>query len=214
MMQGMIAPLGMRGFARCLVLTRHPPARDLDRLRRASDVVDDQDIAGKTLHLGRDVGIVLVDIEAVCAARVSLDEADQLGLRLVADVVDAEAAVRIDQPVAGTGLDLGIHHHEVTDDAHLVRMRPRMRCHELADNHRVAWIGNVDDRGAVGSMLVPDIGIAPLDDDLATTGQLHARKMADVVGGKGRSPGAHTRSRRNCNHVRSSNRSTRARPAG
>ena len=77
-MQGMIAPFRMRR------LRRPPgsgPASTSAKPRPAStdsDVVDDQDVAGEPLHLGRDVGIVLVEVEAMHAARVGLDEGDQL----------------------------------------------------------------------------------------------------------------------------------------
>jgi hypothetical protein len=45
-----------------------------------ADVVDDEDIADETLHFGRDVCVVFIDIEAVNAARMRFHERDSFGL--------------------------------------------------------------------------------------------------------------------------------------
>ncbi len=70
----------------------HPPARHLLRLRRIAHVVGDQDVADIALHLGRDVGVALVHIEAMHADAAGLVVRDLLRLRGVGDVVDLEAA--------------------------------------------------------------------------------------------------------------------------
>src|SRR5262245_66567729 len=67
MMQAVLGPLRMRRLAGRGVLSRHPPARDLDRLRRTADVVDDENVTDEPVHLSRDIGVALVDIEAVHA---------------------------------------------------------------------------------------------------------------------------------------------------
>ena len=77
------------------VLARHPPARHFLGLRRVADVVDHQDVADVAFHLGRDVGVVLVHVEAVHAAAVGAVMRDQLRLAAVGDVVELEAAFSI-----------------------------------------------------------------------------------------------------------------------
>src|SRR3954464_10212131 len=96
----MIATPRMRGLPGCCVLARHPPARDFDWPGGISNVVDDEDVADETIHLGRDERIVLVEVEAVNAAGMCFHEGQQLGVTLVLDVVDPEPAIRIGQAVA------------------------------------------------------------------------------------------------------------------
>ena len=84
-----------RGFAGGEVLPRHPPARNFLRLCRVLHVVSDKDIAHEAVHLGRDIGVARVHIETVHADAAGEMMMDQLGLRLVGDVVDAEAAVAV-----------------------------------------------------------------------------------------------------------------------
>jgi hypothetical protein len=180
--EGVIAAARMRRLAAPRMLTRHPPARDLARLRRIPDVVDDQDVAHEARHFGRDIGIALVEVETVDAARMGLDERDQLGARRIGEVVDAKAAVRIGGAVSFAGLDLGIHHHEIADDAHLVGVRPGMRGHELRQDSGLPRVRNIEDRGPLRPMLMSHKGELPLDHDLSAARNLHAREMADIVG--------------------------------
>ena len=91
-MQPVLAAEPGRRLAARDVLARHPPARQLLRLRRVAHVVDDQDVADIAFHLGRDVGVALVHIEAMHADAAGLLVRDLLRLRRIGDVVDLEAA--------------------------------------------------------------------------------------------------------------------------
>ena len=81
------------------VLPGHPPARDFLRLPRIAHIVDHENVADIALHLGRDVGVTLVHVEAVHADPAGLLIRDQLRLRGVGDVVDFESAVGIAAPL-------------------------------------------------------------------------------------------------------------------
>jgi hypothetical protein len=116
----MLGALGVPRIPGRRVLVLHPPAPDLDRLRRIADVVDHQDVADKSFHLGRHIGVVLVDIEAMHALPMRLHESDELRIGLVLDVIDVKAARRIVAQRAGARLDFGIDQHDVAHDAHLV----------------------------------------------------------------------------------------------
>src|SRR5688572_32849063 len=52
------------------MLTGHPPARHLLRFCRIADIVVDEDVSDISGHLGRDVSVVRVHVEAVHAAPV------------------------------------------------------------------------------------------------------------------------------------------------
>src|SRR5690242_19582820 len=93
--QAMAPALPGRLLAARGVLARHPPARDLRRLRRSADGVDDEDIADVALHLGRDVGVVLVHVEAVDAAAPGLLMFDELRLRAIGHIVELETAMLV-----------------------------------------------------------------------------------------------------------------------
>ena len=162
------------------VLVLHAPAPDFNRLRRIADVIDHQDVSDIALHLGREVGVVLVEIEAMHALAVGLVEGDELRIGLVLHVVDAEAAFRIFANVALARLALGIHHHDVADDPRLVRMRPGMRAHDLRQHLRLARIRDVEDRRTLRPDLMADEGGGALDDDLPAAGQFHPAEVTDV----------------------------------
>jgi hypothetical protein len=130
-----------------------------------------------------------------------LDESDELRVRRRSDVVDADAAVRGRQPVALAGLDLGIHQHEIADDAHLVRMRPRVRGHEAAEDLGLPWVGNLEDRRAFGPVLMPDISKSPLNYDLSAARHLHAAEMANILGSVGADTDIPMRRRQNLRHI-------------
>ncbi len=181
-MQAVLGRLRMRGLAAGDVLPLHPPARHLDRPRRIAEVVDDENVADEPFHLGRDVGVTLVDVETMHAFAVSPHEGHELGVGAILDVVDAEAGIDELVAAAGAGLVLGIREHEVADDAGLVRMRQFIRHHQPADDLRLARIGNVEDRRALRPVLVADIGVVALDRNLAAARQFHAREVADVLG--------------------------------
>ena len=95
---------------------------------------------------------------------------------------------------------LGGETHQVADDAHLVRMRPRMRHREHADDFRIAWIGDVENRRAFRTVLMADEGIAALDHDLSAAWDFHAAEMADIVGMEDRCVSAFARSGRSLGH--------------
>ena len=170
----------MRRLAAPDVLPVHPPARDLDRPRRIADVVDDEDVADKPLHLGRDIGVALIDVETVDALAVGLHEGHEPGIGRIRDVVDAKAGILEFVAPAGAGLVLGIGDHQIADHAHLVRVRQFVRHHQPADDLRLARVGHVEDRRPLGAVLVTDIGVMPLDHDLAAAGQLRAAEMTNV----------------------------------
>ena len=65
MVQPMLPARPGRRLAARNVLPRHPPAPHFRRALGIGDVVDDQDVADIALHLGRDVGVALVHVEAV-----------------------------------------------------------------------------------------------------------------------------------------------------
>ena len=76
---------------------------------RIAQVVDDQHVADKAVHLGRDVGVALVHVEAVHADAAGQLMVDQLGLRAVGDVKDAEAAAAVRLLLGGLDLnDVGL----------------------------------------------------------------------------------------------------------
>ena len=181
MMKRMVAAFRVSGLATCRILARHPPARDLNRLRRIFDVVDDENVADETLHLGRDVGVVLVKVEAVDPSGMGSHERDQPGIGPVLDVVDAKSSVRIALAIACPGLNFGIHEHEIAHHAHLMRVRPRMGCFQLAERPRLPRIGYVEDRGAVRPMLMPDKRVVTLDHNLAPAGDFHPAEVMDVI---------------------------------
>src|SRR5580765_4046777 len=93
MMQPMIGALRVWGLAAHDMLAIHPPSGDLGRFRRIANIVDDQNIADEPFHLCRDISVGLVDIEAMHALAVSLNESDQFGVRAIIDVVDTETTV-------------------------------------------------------------------------------------------------------------------------
>ena len=77
------------------MLARHPPARDFPWRARIGDVVDDEDVADESVHLGRDVGVAGIHREAVHADAAGLLIGDALGLCGVRNVIDLEAAVLV-----------------------------------------------------------------------------------------------------------------------
>src|SRR6266704_1293201 len=72
-----------RFFSGGKVLSRHPPARNFLRLLRLADVVDDEDVPQVAFHLGGDVGVVLVHVEAVHADPAGFLEGEELRFRPV-----------------------------------------------------------------------------------------------------------------------------------
>src|ERR1700746_1016799 len=81
MMQAMTPARPARRLAAFDMLARHPPARDFLRPSRVAQIVDDEDVADVSFHLGRDVGVALVHVEALHADAAGLVIADQLRLR-------------------------------------------------------------------------------------------------------------------------------------
>jgi hypothetical protein len=55
-----------------------------------------------------------------------------------------------------------------------------MRAHDLRNDLWLPRIGNVEDRRALGPILVADKGGSALDDDLAAARKLHPAQVADV----------------------------------
>src|SRR3954463_1519289 len=186
-MQPMLASDPCRLLAAGDVLPRHPPARHFPRPCGVGDVVDDQDVADIAFHLGRDVGVLLVHVEAVHAAAPGLHVRDELRLGSIRDVVDLEAAVvvagllraAVDALAAERAeVLLDVDDHHVTDHAHLVAVRIGLLHLHLRDEARLFRIGNVEDGAAdmraIGDMA--DVRGRSRDVDLAGARQLHARQ--------------------------------------
>ena len=77
------------------MLARHPPARDLGRALRITQIVNDEDVAEIALHLGRDIGVALVHVEAVHADAARLLMHDQARLGGIRDIPHLESAFGI-----------------------------------------------------------------------------------------------------------------------
>src|SRR3974390_3416674 len=95
MMQPMLPPRPARRLAALDVLAGQPPARNFVRLARIAKIVDDEDVSNIARHLGRDVGVSLVNIEAMDADATRLlvtDEPRPIGR---GNIVDLEATVVI-----------------------------------------------------------------------------------------------------------------------
>ena len=73
------------------MLPGHPPARHFLGALGICQAVVHQDVSGESLHLGRDVGVVRVHVEAVYADSAGTVVHQLARLRPVGDVVDAEA---------------------------------------------------------------------------------------------------------------------------
>ena len=145
-----------------------------------ADVVNDENIADKPLHLGGDIGVALIEIETVDAFAEGRHKRHEPGIGRIGDVVDAKPGILEFVTPAGAGLVLGIGDHEITHHAHLVGVRELVRHHQPADDLRLARVGHVEDRRPLGSVLVTDIGVMPLDHDLAPARQLRAAEMTNI----------------------------------
>ena len=96
-----------------------------------------------------------------------LHKCDQLRICSILDIVEAEPAIRVRIAIARSGLDFGVHDHKVANNADFVRVRPGMRRRHLADDLEIAGIGNIENRGPVGPMLMAYVGVSALDHDLS-----------------------------------------------
>src|SRR4051812_2298462 len=86
----MLAPRPVRLFTTFDMLARYPPARHFTRALRISNIVDDQDVADKAHHLGRDIGVALVHIETMHPDAAGLLMHDLARVRRIGHVVDLE----------------------------------------------------------------------------------------------------------------------------
>src|SRR6478735_5943800 len=145
-----------------------------------ADVVDDENVADKPLHLGGGIGVVFIEIETVDALAEGLHKRHEPGIGRIGDVVDAKPGILEFVTPAGAGLVLGIGDHEITHHAHLVGVRELVRHHQPADDLRLARVGHVEDRRPLGSVLVTDIGVMPLNHDLAPARQFCAAEMTNI----------------------------------
>jgi hypothetical protein len=94
-MQPVLAARPRWFFTAGQMLPRYPPARHFLGLLGLADIVNHENVADIAFHLGRDVRVVRVHVEAVHARAVSALELDELWIPAVGDVVDLEAAVLI-----------------------------------------------------------------------------------------------------------------------
>ena len=172
--------LPRRLFAAGSPLPRHPPAADFLRFRRIFEVENHHDVADVAVHGRRDVGIAAVEIEAVYAARMGragpecgVPFGNQLGLRGLRDVINADAAVvaiRRNLTIQRMHCErFAVDQHEVAVHAHLVRVRSR-RHRELGEQFRIFRIFDVDDLRAVRIAHVADVGNVALNHHLAAAG--------------------------------------------
>ncbi|MEA2959862.1 MAG: hypothetical protein QOJ58_5912 [Alphaproteobacteria bacterium] len=132
-----------------------------------ADVVNGENVADKPLHLGGDIGVALIEIETVDALAEGRHKRHEPGIGRIGDVVDAKPGILEFVAPAGAGLVLGISDHQIAHHAHLVGVRELVRHHQPADDLRFARVGHVEDRRPFGPVLVTDIGVMPLDHDLA-----------------------------------------------
>src|SRR5262245_40985799 len=95
MMEPVLPARPARLFASLDMLPGDRPARHFRRALRVADVVDDENVADIALHLGRDVGVALVHVEAMHANAAGLVMHDLLWLGGIRYVPDLEAAVVI-----------------------------------------------------------------------------------------------------------------------
>ncbi len=97
---------------------------------------------------------------------------DQLRRRRIGDIVDAEAAANFAR--AGFAELLMVDDHDVVRDPHLVRV-PAFGHIDLADDLRLARIGDVKDGRAAGRPHVADIERRAVDPDLAAARTIDMR---------------------------------------
>ena len=95
MMEAVAIALPGRNFTSRDMLSRHPPARYFFGPCWMLQVVDHQDIADISLHLGGDIGVAFVHIEAMHPEPVRLHIRQQARLRRSRDVPDLEPALRV-----------------------------------------------------------------------------------------------------------------------
>ena len=215
------------GFAAGGVLPGYPPARDFLGPAGVAYIVDDQDVADVAGHFGRNIGVVLVHVEAVHAYAAGLLVDQQAGPGLVRDVVDLEAAAvvgpalglldlgnvgrvhvqglgqfrmgrvpaqRFAQPRAQAGKlvrlasDAGhvafvVDDHDVAHHARLVGVRFRIVQVDLADDHRLARIRDVDNGSSQLRLVrnMADIRMVAGHAHLACARQLHAGEAGNVL---------------------------------
>ena len=158
MVQPVLAARPARLLAAGDVLSGHPPARDLGGALRVADVVDHQDVADIPLHLGRDVGIVLVHVEAVHPDAAGAVMHDLLRAGRLRHVVNLEAAVVI--AALGLRLDLAdgvLGHAQLLRQLGAGRLAPE-RCGELRAHPR-QLVGAPPDRGRV-ALVIDDHDVA------------------------------------------------------
>ena len=102
MPHGMVEPHPMidpeRFFTCTDLLAGNPPARHFLRLQRVADVIVDQDIAVKTIHLGGDVGVMLIHIETMHPIPCRFLKNKFTRTAAVSDVVYPETAIAVIVP--------------------------------------------------------------------------------------------------------------------
>src|ERR1043165_5671417 len=138
------------------VLPGQPPAGDLFGPGRVAQVVDDEDIADIARHLGGDVGVALVYIEAVHPASTGFLKMNQPWLAAVGNIENPEPAAvvglfrgRLEIGLLPIGaVLLAVHEQQVADDARLVAVRARIVEVDLRDHSRLSAIPNTQDRGS------------------------------------------------------------------
>ena len=192
MMQA-VAPPDPRGFFTAgQMLARHPPARHFLGPRRIADVVDDEDVADVAFHLGRDVGVAAVHVEAMHTASPRALMLDQLRPLAIRDVVQLEAAVRVrrfldravDPLAAGfSQVLLDVDDHQIAGDAGFVAVRIGLVDRELRQKLRLARIGHIEDGCAEAFFVgdVADVGVVAIHRDLPGARELQPRKALHLA---------------------------------
>ena len=164
-------------------LPRHPPTADFGQLGWVLEIDDDDDVSEIAVCGRREIGVALIEIEAVHALPAGFPSAQQMRFARVGHVVNVGAALPISRRrVRIVEVEFLIDDHGVAGHAYLVRMRAG-RHFQLGHDNRIFRIAHVDDGGAVGRAHVTDEGEAIADDDLAAAGHVdvthlpHAKRL-------------------------------------
>src|SRR5579875_691657 len=103
-------------------------------------------------------------------------------LSRIGDVENAEAVIEIAWRLTEVAHRLVIDDHQIAGRSDLVRMGVVRQPADLGDTLRIAWVAHIDDGRADRPLLMADIGIVPVDDDLAAAITIEPRQRANALG--------------------------------
>ena len=168
------------GLAARRPLPGHPPAAHLLGPGRVLQVQDHHDVADVALDLGREVGVVAVEVKAVNARARGPVETDLPGAGLVGHVVDPEAALKT--VLGHAAVAFVVHQHDVAVDPHLVRMGA-IGDVDVRHYLEVPRVGNVHDGRAVGRFQVSDVGVVSLHHHLSAARDVDVSQLREALAG-------------------------------